>query len=59
LGRFFPPIVLGVVKQMTGSYTIGFVILALVALAALLLDMVVFLRSASSVVVEAPLPVNA
>lgn len=31
LGGFFPPIVMGVVKSATGSYAIGFVLLALVA----------------------------
>ena len=31
LGGFFPPLVLGVVKQATGSFTLGFVFLALFA----------------------------
>jgi len=35
LGGFFPPLALGVVKQLTGGYTLGFVLLALFALACL------------------------
>ncbi len=34
LGGFFPPLVLGVIRQMTGEYTGGFVLLGLFALAA-------------------------
>jgi NNP family nitrate/nitrite transporter-like MFS transporter len=44
LGGFFPPIVLGILKQSTGSYTVGFLLLALFALAALALDVAIFLR---------------
>lgn len=33
LGGFFPPLVLGVIKQTTGSYTFGFILLAFVAAA--------------------------
>jgi NNP family nitrate/nitrite transporter-like MFS transporter len=44
LGGFFPPIVLGVLKQTTGSYTIGFVLLALFALAALAVNVTIFLH---------------
>jgi NNP family nitrate/nitrite transporter-like MFS transporter len=43
LGGFFPPIMLGVLRQAIGSYTIGFVMLSLVAIGALLLDVSVFL----------------
>ena len=35
LGGFFPPLVLGGVRQMTGQYTLGFVFLGLFALVAL------------------------
>ncbi len=35
LGGFFPPLVMGIVKAATGSYTLGFVLLAGVALASL------------------------
>jgi NNP family nitrate/nitrite transporter-like MFS transporter len=39
LGGFFPPLVLGVIKQQTGSFTFGFVLLsgfALICLAVLI-----------------------
>jgi MFS transporter, NNP family, nitrate/nitrite transporter len=36
LGGFFPPLVMGVVKEATGGYALGFVLLALVAGASLL-----------------------
>jgi MFS transporter, NNP family, nitrate/nitrite transporter len=35
LGGFFPPLVLGVIKQQTGTFTIGFVLLGLFALVCL------------------------
>ena len=35
LGGFFPPLVMGVVKSATGSYTLGFLLLALVGAVAL------------------------
>lgn len=37
LGGFFPPLVLGIIRQNTGQYTFGFVFLGLFALAALVL----------------------
>jgi MFS family permease len=36
LGGFFPPLVLGAVRQLTGQYTFGFVFLGVFALAAFL-----------------------
>jgi MFS transporter, NNP family, nitrate/nitrite transporter len=36
LGGFFPPLVMGVVKSATGGYALGFVLMALVAVACLL-----------------------
>jgi MFS transporter, NNP family, nitrate/nitrite transporter len=36
LGGFFPPLVLGVIKQQTGTFTFGFVLLSVFALACLL-----------------------
>ena len=36
LGGFFPPLVMGVVKTATGGYALGFVLMAMVALACLL-----------------------
>jgi NNP family nitrate/nitrite transporter-like MFS transporter len=35
LGGFFPPLVLGVVKQLTGGFALGFALLGLFALACL------------------------
>jgi NNP family nitrate/nitrite transporter-like MFS transporter len=35
LGGFFPPLVMAVVKSITGSYTLGFILLAAVAVACL------------------------
>jgi len=35
LGGFFPPLVMGVVKDATGSYALGFALMALVAIACL------------------------
>ena len=34
LGGFFPPLVMGVVKSATGGYALGFLLMALVAVAA-------------------------
>ena len=36
LGGFFPPLVMGVVKSATGGYALGFVLMALVAVACLI-----------------------
>ena len=36
LGGFFPPLVMGIVKSATGGYALGFILMALVALACLL-----------------------
>jgi MFS transporter, NNP family, nitrate/nitrite transporter len=36
LGGFFPPLVMGAVKSATGGYALGFVLMALVALACLI-----------------------
>jgi MFS transporter, NNP family, nitrate/nitrite transporter len=47
LGGFFPPIVLGVCKDMTGSYTIGFGLLIVFALTCTGMLSQTFLRSAS------------
>ena len=38
LGGFFPPIVLGIVRDATGAYTIGFILLALFAIGCLLVN---------------------
>lgn len=44
LGGFFPPLVLGVVKDSTGSYTLGFVFLTASAVMCLAIVYLVFLR---------------
>jgi NNP family nitrate/nitrite transporter-like MFS transporter len=44
LGGFFPPLLLGAIKQLTGSFTFGFIALAAFALACLLF----LLRSGSA-----------
>lgn len=49
LGGFFPPLVLGVVKDATGSYTIGFILLAASALFCLVVLYLVFVRRREAV----------
>lgn len=49
LGGFFPPLELGLVKDSTGSYTIGFVLLSLFAVGCLAANYFVFLRGTTSV----------
>jgi NNP family nitrate/nitrite transporter-like MFS transporter len=44
LGGFFPPLVLGVIRGQTGSYTLGFVFLAGFALICFAVNYLVFLR---------------
>ena len=44
LGGFFPPLVLGVIRDATGGYAIGFVLLALSAIVCLLVNYFVFIR---------------
>lgn len=44
LGGFFPPLELGFVKEATGSYAIGFVLLSLFALICLAINYFAFLR---------------
>ena len=46
LGGFFPPLVLGFIRNATGAYTLGFVFLALFALGCLAVNYFVFLRRA-------------
>jgi len=48
LGGFFPPLVLGVLRDATGAYTWGFIFLATFALFCLSVNYFVFLRQASS-----------
>jgi NNP family nitrate/nitrite transporter-like MFS transporter len=44
LGGFFPPLVLGVIRDATGGYALGFVFLAIFALLCLTVNYLVFLR---------------
>ena len=44
IGGFFPPMVMGAVRDLTGSYAIGLALLALVAAACLALDVCVLLE---------------
>src|SRR5215212_2367496 len=44
LGGFFPPLVLGVIRDATGVYWPGFILLSLFACACLLINYLVFLR---------------
>ena len=46
LGGFFPPLVLGFIRSSTGTYTLGFVFLAVFALGCLAVNYFVFLRRA-------------
>ena len=39
LGGFFPPLVLGIVRDATGSYALGFILLALFAVGCLLINL--------------------
>ena len=49
LGGFFPPLVLGVVRDATGGYAIGFVLLGLTALGCLVVNYLVFLRNSQPI----------
>lgn len=44
LGGFFPPLIMGAVQQVLGSYTLGFILLALTALLCLMLTWAVLQR---------------
>lgn len=44
LGGFFPPLLLGVIRDATGGYAIGFVLLALSAVACLVVNYFVFIK---------------
>ncbi|HEX8198118.1 MAG TPA: MFS transporter [Pyrinomonadaceae bacterium] len=44
LGGFFPPLVLGVVKDSTGSYTLGFIFLTTFAVMCMAINYLVFFR---------------
>jgi NNP family nitrate/nitrite transporter-like MFS transporter len=48
LGGFFPPLVLGVIRDATGGYAIGFVLLGLSAVLCLAINYFVFIRKPGS-----------
>ncbi len=48
LGGFFPPLELGLIRDATGSYTLGFVLLSLFSLLCLAVNYFVFLRGAKT-----------
>jgi NNP family nitrate/nitrite transporter-like MFS transporter len=52
LGGFFPPLELGFVKDATGSYTIGFVLLSVFALLCLTVNYFVFLRGSEKGIIQ-------
>jgi NNP family nitrate/nitrite transporter-like MFS transporter len=47
LGGFFPPLVMGVIKDSTGGYALGFVFLAMFAALCLMVNYFVFIKSSS------------
>ena len=49
LGGFFPPLVLGFIRNATGAYTLGFVFLAVFAVGCLAVNYAVFLRRAGGI----------
>jgi MFS transporter, NNP family, nitrate/nitrite transporter len=50
LGGFFPPILMGIVKDTTGSYVLGFILLGLFAAICFLLNRIVFGRKIATTV---------
>ncbi len=52
LGGFFPPLLLGLVKDVTGSYAIAFMLLSEVALGCLLLNVLVLERRAEPLLAD-------
>ena len=47
LGGFFPPLVLGLIKSSTGTYSLGFVLLAIFAVGCAMTNYLVFVRPLS------------
>jgi MFS transporter, NNP family, nitrate/nitrite transporter len=52
LGGFFPPIVMGIVRDMVGDYAIAFMLLSEFALACLIVNVLVLQRGASTLLGE-------
>ncbi|WP_052002075.1 MFS transporter [Halalkalibacter wakoensis] len=44
IGGFFPPLLMGMVKELTGTYSLGFVFLAVFAAGCLLLNLLSFIK---------------
>ena len=58
LGGFFPPLTLGIVRDATGSYTLGFVFLSLFALFCLAVNYFVFLKKRQHAGISAAMAAN-
>lgn len=54
LGGFFPPLVLGIVKDLTGSYALGFIFLSAFALGCFGVVWRIFIRAPVSATIERP-----
>ena len=52
LGGFFPPLVVGVIRSQTGSYSLGFVLLSAFAVLCLIVNYFAFLRRETRRLVE-------
>lgn len=52
LGGFFPPILMGLVRDVTGAYSIGFMLLSELALGCLIINLLVLQRRASTLMPE-------
>jgi NNP family nitrate/nitrite transporter-like MFS transporter len=52
LGGFFPPILMGLVRDVTGAYSIGFMLLSELALGCLIINLLVLQRRASMLMPE-------
>lgn len=52
LGGFFPPILMGLVRDVTGAYSIGFMLLSELALGCLIINLLVLQRRASTLMTE-------
>jgi NNP family nitrate/nitrite transporter-like MFS transporter len=53
LGGFFPPLELGLIKDVTGSYALGFVLLSLFALMCMTVNYYVFVRDEGQAAADA------
>jgi NNP family nitrate/nitrite transporter-like MFS transporter len=52
LGGFFPPILMGLVKDVTGDYAIGFMLLSEFALGCLIVNLLALQRRAEILIPE-------